>query len=57
MARTSVIYVRVPTAMHDEMLKAAGQYEVTLTTLVRRAMAVYLSEKFAYVPVEEVTLP
>ena len=43
--------------MHDEMLKAAGQYEVTLTTLVRRAMAVYLSEKFAYVPVEEVTLP
>jgi len=43
--------------MHDEMLKAAGQYEVTLTTLVQRAMAVYLSEKFGYVPSEGPGLP
>lgn len=47
------IYVYVPTDLRDAAKKVARQRNTSLTQVVVRAMTVYLSENFGYVPEPE----
>ncbi len=57
MSRTSVLYVRVPREMHDEMERLAAERNVSLTAFVQRACQVYLASKFGIGDPEEIGLP
>lgn len=46
--KTSVLYVRVPRAVHDEMVRRAEEHMVSLTAFVLRACEVYLAENFGF---------
>lgn len=48
MLKTSVLYVRVPRAVHDEMVRRAEEHMVSLTAFVLRACELYLEEHFGF---------